>query len=58
MRFGMDDNEPKTLGQIGRALGVSGNRIRQIEATACKSLRRLIPAQALMVLATDGKAAH
>ena len=40
-RFGIDDEEPKTLEQIGTALGFSKERIRQIENVALQKLRRV-----------------
>lgn len=41
MRFGLDDGEPKTLESIGRQYGVTRERIRQIEASALRKLRRI-----------------
>jgi RNA polymerase primary sigma factor len=38
LRYGLDGNEPKTLEEIGRALGLTRERVRQIELD---SLRRL-----------------
>ena len=40
-RFGIDDNEPKTLEQIGNKLGFSKERIRQLETSAIKKLREV-----------------
>ena len=40
-RFGIDNEEPKTLEQIGIALGFSKERIRQIENLALQKLRRV-----------------
>ena len=40
-RFGIDDEEPKTLEQIGNALGFSKERIRQIENAAIQKLRKV-----------------
>jgi len=36
------DEEPRTLSEIGRELGVSRERIRQLELRACDKLRRLL----------------
>ena len=38
LRYGLDDSEPKTLEEIGRRLGLTSERVRQIEL---ESLRRL-----------------
>ncbi|MEL6603697.1 MAG: RNA polymerase sigma factor, RpoD/SigA family [Cyanobacteria bacterium J06614_10] len=40
MRFGLDDGQRKTLSQIGTALNISRERVRQIERQALRSLRR------------------
>ena len=39
MRFGLDDDDPKTLEEIGKVFGVTRERIRQIEAKAIRKLR-------------------
>lgn len=40
MRYGLDDNEPKTLGEVAELLGLSRERVRQIEERAVSALRR------------------
>jgi RNA polymerase primary sigma factor len=40
MRFGLDGEEPQTLQEIGEAMGLSRERIRQIESRAKEKLRR------------------
>jgi len=40
-RFGIDNEEPKTLEQIGKAMGFSKERIRQIENLALQKLRKV-----------------
>ena len=40
-RFGVDNNEPKTLEQIGNSLGFSKERIRQLENLAIQKLRKV-----------------
>ena len=39
MRFGLDDDTPKTLEEIGKVFEVTRERIRQIEAKAIRKLR-------------------
>jgi len=38
MRFGIDDNEPRTLKEIGESLGLTRERVRQIETEALAKL--------------------
>ncbi len=40
MRFGLQDQRPRTLGEIGQVIGVSRERVRQLEAEAIKKLRQ------------------
>ncbi|HNS08258.1 MAG TPA: sigma-70 family RNA polymerase sigma factor [Candidatus Ozemobacteraceae bacterium] len=39
LRFGLDDGTPRSLEEIGRILGVTRERVRQVEEKALKKLR-------------------
>jgi RNA polymerase primary sigma factor len=41
LRYGLDDAEPRTLEEIGRRLGLTRERVRQIEVEALKRLSTL-----------------
>jgi RNA polymerase primary sigma factor len=47
LRFGLAGEEPRTLESIGRQIGLTRERIRQIEAAALARLRRLMAARGL-----------
>jgi len=42
LRFGLEGDSPKTLDEIGQELGVSSERVRQLQNAALKKLRRRI----------------
>jgi RNA polymerase primary sigma factor len=50
LRFGLRGNEPLTLEEVGRAFGVTRERIRQIETNTLKKLKQLPEAQRLREL--------
>jgi RNA polymerase primary sigma factor len=41
LRFGMEDGQERSLAEVGRALGFSRERARQVEAAALAKLRRM-----------------
>ena len=45
LRFGITDGNARTLAEIAKKMGVSRERIRQVEAATLKKLRRLIKQQ-------------
>ena len=50
MRYGLTGEQPLTLEEVGRAFGVTRERIRQIENNTLKKLQRLPEAQGLREL--------
>ena len=47
LRFGLHGGQPRTLDEVGRTLGVTRERIRQIENTTLRKLASLPEAQRL-----------
>ena len=47
LRFGLADDEPRTLDQIGRKFGLTRERVRQIENRALEKIRKLEKAKIL-----------
>ena len=47
LRYGLDDHDPKTLEEIGRRLGLTRERVRQIEVEALRRLANLREIQAV-----------
>ncbi len=47
LRYGLNGQRPRTLEEVGRAFGVTRERVRQIENLTLKRLERLPEAQAL-----------
>jgi RNA polymerase primary sigma factor len=45
LRFGLDGSEPQTLEAIGRGLGLTRERVRQIEGAGLRKLRALLAAR-------------
>ncbi len=47
MRFGLEDGEPRTLDEVGKTIGLTRERIRQIEAEVVRKLRAAPETQGL-----------
>ena len=43
MRFGLDGAKPRTLEEVGNGLGITRERVRQLEARALRELRAVAP---------------
>jgi RNA polymerase primary sigma factor len=51
-RYGLEGASEKTLDQLGSELGVTGERVRQIEARARDKLRKLAAGETFELLAS------
>jgi RNA polymerase primary sigma factor len=43
LRFGLDGESPQTLEQVGNGLGITRERVRQLESRALRELRQVAP---------------
>jgi RNA polymerase primary sigma factor len=50
-RFGLDGEPPQTLEQVGESLGITRERVRQLESRALRELRSVAPALQLYLRA-------
>ena len=51
LRYGLEDGTPRTLEQVGATLGITRERVRQLEARALRELRTAAPALELYLSA-------
>jgi RNA polymerase primary sigma factor len=42
-RFGLDGEAPQTLEEVGASLGITRERVRQLESRALRELRMVAP---------------
>jgi RNA polymerase primary sigma factor len=50
-RFGLDGEHPQTLEEVGASLGITRERVRQLESRALRELRTVAPALQLYLRA-------
>jgi RNA polymerase primary sigma factor len=43
LRFGLDGEKPQTLEEVGSGLGITRERVRQLESRALRELRAVAP---------------
>jgi len=43
LRFGLDGEKPQTLEEVGQGLGITRERVRQLESRALRELRMAAP---------------
>jgi DNA-directed RNA polymerase sigma subunit (sigma70/sigma32) len=43
LRFGLDGDRPQTLEEVGQGLGITRERVRQLESRALRELRLAAP---------------
>jgi RNA polymerase primary sigma factor len=43
LRFGLDGQQPQTLEEVGAGLGITRERVRQLESRALRELRTAAP---------------
>jgi RNA polymerase primary sigma factor len=49
LRFGLEGNHPHTLEEVGNGLGITRERVRQLETRALRELRTVAPALQLYI---------